>query len=410
MPAAEVPLAPPTPAPAPPPTTPSAPAAAPDASRHSSAHLDKAFDLLEDFAPKQPEAPKPPKTAPEPPAPGDDADNAPPPAETKPPTPPEPKIKAKSLREAYDNMKAELAKVRAENEKIGKQPIDLKNHPEVVKLTEQLRKAEERAQEREEELRYSNYERSEEYKTKWLQPYLDAYSEGQQFVQQLQVEGAEGQYRDGKAEDFDVAVAAYLRDPKEGIRTINDLFGDQAAGVLYHAKEVQKLLSARRRAEEDYRKNGAEREKSRTEHQSNMAKQRREMYENEKNTAIDKYPQWFKPVEGDEDGNRLLERGREQADAAFGAGKLRDPKTGEWVQMSEEQMVKLHAAIHNRASAFPRAIHWLKQKDVRIKELETRLKEYEASEPGPGEPRTAPKEANGSLWDRVEAELQKRAK
>jgi len=133
-----------------------------------------------------------------------------------------------------------------------------------------------------------------------------------------------------------------------------------------------------------------------------------ELYHTETKAGTEKYPQWFKAVDGDTEGNKLLERGYALADAGFG-GELKDA-TGKVVELTPQQRVKLHAAIRNKAGAFDRMVYLQKKDRARIKELETQLKDYEGSEPGAGERSRKLKSPTGDLYAQADAELMKRAR
>jgi hypothetical protein len=91
--------------------------------------------------------------------------------------------------------------------------------------------------------------------------------------------------------------------------------------------------------------------------------------------AAEKYPQFFAPIPGDDEGNAILARGFRDADLGFfNANDLPD-----------ERRVALHSAIRNRAAAFGRLVHQLKSKDTKIAELQKELEEIKGSTPGPGQ-------------------------
>ena len=182
--------------------------------------------------------------------------------EEKPNKPDEKKKGAATLRKAYDDTKAELAKAQSrlkelESGSAGDAAKKLETvGKELTAARENLAAREKRLQELEGELRYSRYEASEEYKSKWLQPYLDAYKEGQDFSAGLKVTQADGTERAATGEDFDAVIAMYARSPGEGARMLNELFGESAPSVLYHVKEALKLNGARLKAVDEAKKTG----------------------------------------------------------------------------------------------------------------------------------------------------------
>ena len=388
--------------------------------------MDDAYARLNDLAAKAPVEKKAPgqeaaerkakKPADEKPAdapdnpPGDDAPEPESRIEGKGPDvkkPDAPKTGPRQLAAAYEQVKKEKAALEKELADERKKIIDHKTHPEFVKMTEAMKKLEKQRDDYESELRYADYTKSSEYKDKYHAPFVEAYEEGQKWAAQLQVNDANGESRKATAEDFDEVVRAYSQNPMEGIRLIQERFGDQAAGVIYHMKEIQKLNSARVRAIEDYKKNGSEREKQRTEQRQKFNEEMHSTYNKEVQSGIERFPQWFKAKDGDEEGAKILTHGFELADAAFGA-KLKDAD-GKEIELSPQRKVALHAAIRNKAGAFDHAVHLLNKSEALVKELQAKLAEYEASEPGEGQGRGGkpPTDPRG-LMDRVEAELRKR--
>ena len=96
-------------------------------------------------------------------------------------------VPAPELRKAYADLKAKHAALQAEHEKIrtAKPPED----PEKKGLSEKLEMANKRLREHEEELRLSAYERSQEFKEKWQQPFIDAYQFGRERTSAVQDSG-----------------------------------------------------------------------------------------------------------------------------------------------------------------------------------------------------------------------------
>jgi hypothetical protein len=276
--------------------------------------------------------------------------------------------------------------------------------PEKKRLSETLEQREKRLAELEDEMRFASFEKSSEYKDKYWTPFSDAYQQGRNKVASLRLTDANGDTRQGTAEDFDSLMR--ITDDDQAAELASDLFGVKAPMVLWHREKVQELNNTRLKALEDFRKQGGEREKLRGEQMQKQQKEIAALWESENKAGVERFPKLFKPEEGDEKGNALLARGFELADAAFGSA-LADPATGQPVKLSPQEMVKLHSAIRNKAAGFDRLAYKYGISQKRIAELETKLKEYEASEPSPGDGQRKLKSPPGSALDAAEAELMK---
>lgn len=271
----------------------------------------------------------------------------------------------------------------------------LMEHPEVKTIRQRLEAAEKRRQQLEEEIRFSAYERSQEYQDKYERPFLDAYQLGRgkvaklEIVEQSQEDPATGekrvlqQARPAAPEDFDRIMA--IMNDREASKLAKQLFGDDAAMVMYHRERVMELNNSRHSAIEHYRKTGAETLQKQAEQEAFKQEQTSRMWSEYNKEVVERFPQWLKPDENDPEANKLLEAGMEMADRAFsGANGL-----------SPEQTVRLHAMIRNRAGAFPRAAHMVGKLQAKVEELEAALAEYQKSEPATGEGKGQEKAATG---------------
>lgn len=386
----------PGPAAVPPPSAPpSAPTSAPDAPPADVKQpLHNAFeDLDKMLEAKEPEAKPPtPKKAPEKKAPQQQVKEPPKqePREPREPQepqdpenkPPEQKTddaprQPKELRAAYETLKAktktletELAQLKAERAKPA--PED----PEKKTLGERVQQYEKRLKELDEELKYAAYERSPEYQEKYEKPFIDAYQTGREKTARLKITDAEGNVRQATAEDFDRIVR--ISDDDHAAELAAEMFGQKASVVMYHRERVQELNAARYRATEDYRKTGSERFKKASEEATARQTKLRELWEQENTRIREKY-EHFKPQEGDEEGNRLLEQGYQLADLAFSDQLQQEPM---------EKQISVHAALRHRAAAFGRLVHQNKQLSTKVAELEKELAEFKESTPGDGAPDT----------------------
>jgi len=415
---------------APPAPPPAAPAAPPPSSPKGPSHS-AAFDSLERLAkpvesepatiPKSPAQkaldtarendptkPQPPKTE-TPPAPKPD-DPPKPPDEAAPKPGEQPGARAKKpadfLREKLTSVETERNTLKAENERLKAEST--KENPDIKKLTEQLETERKARIELEQEMRFTNYERSPEYKEKYQQPYDEAWNAGRETVSKLKWTDAEGNAQPATTQHFDALMQQYFADPDKAAETVAQLFGPKAAFITPHMAEVAKAARAAQAAIETYRKNGSEREKQGAELRSNFLKTvHSEWSERQKPDFIpEKYRPMLTPKEGDDEGNRLLENGYKKFDEVM----RQDARTPGLTKEKRQEILDASAAQRHLAANARRLMHWNQIKDAKIAELEKALADYQKSEPGAGDGGGEKTEPTGSAMDGAFRNLEKKAK
>lgn len=343
-------------------------------------------------APKAPaapggQAPDPAKTGTE----VEDDEPADPPA-AQPPAKPEKAATLRQRKEQLEQQNRELsAKLKEAEERLSKPAHD----PEKSKLTETLTARDKRLQELEEEMRFTNYERSSEYQEKYYAPFIEAYSDGRARVSGLTITDQDGNSRKGTAEDFDAIMR--ITDDDQAATAIEAQFGAGVKSqiVMDARLRTQRANAERTKALDKYRKEGGEREKQRAEQSKKYVEELDTTYKTESSSSVEKYPRLFKPVDGDVQGNELLEKGFEMADAAFSPNPMLKDEHGNPQPVRGKELAKLHAAIRNKAGAFDRKVYQLGQARKQVNELKAKLAEYEASEPGGGGGLAARRGVNG---------------
>lgn len=291
-------------------------------------------------------------------------------------------LSAPQLRTAYQQRKVELKEAReklaATEARIKELEARASQTEEIPKIQEKLTAAEKRAQELDQELRFSNFERSEEYKEKYYKPFLDAYQSGRNKVASLKVMERINdlgevvqQARKATQEDFDSIMR--VQDDAEAAEMADRMFGPMANLVIYHREKVHDLNNARANAIDEYRKNGEERQKAYEQQGKQMQEKLKTVFQTSVKTGMEKYPQWFKAADDDDQGKQVLEKGLLNADSVFSQS-----------QRHPEEMAQIHAAFRNMAGAFPYVALKLHRAETRIKELEEELKQYSESEPNGG--------------------------
>lgn len=275
---------------------------------------------------------------------------------------------AGELRKAYNTVKTERDTLKKQIEDMGKRTA--KDDPETKAIIESATKANARLQELESEIKHLKYERSSEYKDRFEKPIEKAFNSAISEVKQMTVSTDEGD-RAATTDDFN----AILRAPTQQAATMaKNMFGDAAAEVLAHRREILKLNQQRQDAIEEYRTKGAESEKEQTAKHATESQRLRVVWEQESKGVLEKYPQFFGPEEGDDEGNKFLEDGFKLADLAF-LGTDRLPP---------EKLLQIRADVRARAAGFGRAVIKSKRLEAKVAALEKELQQYKASEPGTG--------------------------
>ena len=318
-----------------------------------------------------------------------------------------PKKPGDFLREAYAKEKAEREKLQKEIEAL-KSP---KEDPEKLELKTKYEAAEKKAIEREERLRQVEYEKSDEYSEKFLKPYQDALALGlhkvksfdvvEQTVTKLNPDTGENETRvlqkERPATDDDFLQICREGDDREARKLAKWKFGSDANEVMAHREKVLEANRQRHGALEDFKKNGAEREKIGNEQR---AKQQKEFADFQAKLRETHYPKWAEQNkesvtldETDTDGKSILERDRSVTDKLFSQDH----------GFSKEKQVELHAAMRNRAAHYGVVQHKLKLAQKQISEMAAKLKGYEESEPGEGTGNQA--KSNGAPADTMRGVL-----
>jgi len=306
-----------------------------------------------------------------------------------------------------DEYKARAATLETEIANLKKTIPDPK---EKEQLTTKLTEAEKRLNELDEHMRFVDYSKSREYREKYQQPYEDQWKRAMADLSEITLIDADsGKERAMSPQDMLELVNMPLQSARA---RANEIYGDLADDVMAHRKELRRLFDEQSRALENARKNGKEREeqlaRQRTEFQEQVTRHITEAWTKANDSFLndEKRGQFFKPVEGDDEGNKRLTKGYEMADKAFTVNPL-DPRL---TPQQREEIVRLHAAVRNRSAAFGRLLYQHEQTIAELKTAKDELAKYKEAQPpaaqGSREP-AAP--VSGSARDQVMAGLRKYA-
>jgi hypothetical protein len=282
---------------------------------------------------------------------------------------PKPAGTAKELRAALDNHKKMVQTLKAEIEamKKGKPAED----PEKKTLLERIQQEEERRKALEQELGAVSYEKTEEYKSKFVKPMEKAFKTAYEEIGRLQALNSEGEARLATKEDFQ---ALLIPDYGKAAKLAREIFGENASEALAHRRRIYDLERDRVEALEYHQTNRAQIEANQKIEAEKAAKASAELWQNTTKAQVEKYPQFFGPEDGDEEGNAALQKGFEFTDYVYGNPNL-----------PTEKKIEYHAVIRNKAAAFDRLALRHKRTAERLAELEKELAGFKASVPGPSD-------------------------
>lgn len=279
------------------------------------------------------------------------------------------------------------------------------NLEERKQIEEKLTQREARLKELEDEIRYVNYSKSEEYKTKYEKPYSDAWAKAVSELSELNVLKPDGSERPATAQDM---LELCNLPTGEARKRANELFGDSAQDVMDHRKALKGLYEEQQKALDDMKKNGAEREKTKREEflkkiQTSQT-ETAQIWEQANKQAMEKQ-EYLRPREGDEEYNTKLTKAYEFVDAAL-KGNANDPKLS---PEDRKAVIERHAALRNRAVMYTPLKMEVSRLKTQLSEAQAKLKQYEGSVPtsGDGKGKTG---SNAEPADPMEAAINRLTK
>lgn len=301
-----------------------------------------------------PETPKTPKTDSEAVTPETETPETPAekPAEVQtdqtPPTEPTDKGKKVSAwkiveqyKERTKSLEKELAEVKA----------SIKPENDVRAMQTELEQLRTSLKEKEDYLRLHHYQQSDEYRTKFEQPWEQTWLKTAKQMQEITVTDlTTGTERQATVHDIERLVNSPLGAAR---KMADEMFGPFANDAMAMRGKIVELFEAREEAIAKAKAEGANWQKKQSENQTKQtAALRQEIAQtwqksNETYLADEKVGHYFKPHEGDQEWNQRLSKGAELVDKAF-ATLRPDFSNGE----PRADVIRRHAAIRQRAIAF----------------------------------------------------------
>jgi hypothetical protein len=242
-------------------------------------------------------------------------------------------------------------------------------------LTEQLTAREKALQAAQSELAAIRYEKSDDYKKKYDQPFSEAADYAKQVIENLNViEGDEE--RPAKWNDF---AAIWNLPPGRAEMEAQKQFGPAAAVVLRHLDKLRDLDHARKQALKDHEAGAVERDKATRASEAQRAERVNSAWKMAEKDLLERNPDHFGEKPGDDDRNALWKESLSLVDQAYvGRGKL-----------NESELIVLDANVRLQAAAYPVLVREIAHLKHQMDQYKIRLGEKEASRPGAGKGKAA---------------------
>ena len=330
--------------------------------------------------------------------------------------PPKPE-KAKTLREMLEKATSASKDWEAKYNALKSESAKPKDDPEKAQYLKDKEVLTKKLKEVEEKLRYAKFETTDDYAKEYQTPFYEEYENGKAAISSMNIKEPdkkdalgdiveEGKTRKATSEDWEALMS--ITDEDSANKFIAEKFGYNTAKVTLLRNDVLKLHRKMEQAKVNYRKTGVERERLMAESTKKNQELVAKSFSESVNTGTEKYPKLFKPIEGDEKGNAMLEEGEKLAKLAFGT--LDPSETSslpKWIQeklvdgkLPPQEQINLHSAAFNMMKGFNRLSYRNRILEKEDEGLRKDISEYEDSEPKKGEAKrvaTEKKEPSSAL-------------
>ena len=257
---------------------------------------------------------------------------------------------------------------------------------------DRVTKAEARAKELEDHIRFVDYQKSEEFQRDHAKPLESAWQRAVEELSEIHItDPATNQPRPVTAQDIYELVHLPLDKARE---IAKEVFGEFADDVMGHRKEIKGLLKKQADALETAKKNGD----TRKQQQDEQAKTQREALTKEVSTRFNEYVaevtadkvngEFFTPRKPAVEGTELTPEEKEHNEALEGSWK----RLNQWKSPTEQGItseerasrLKLDIAMRHMAAAFPGMKKLIFRLRKERAEIEKQLAGYRQSTPPAG--------------------------
>lgn len=302
-------------------------------------------------------------------------------------------------KEALKRERAWKTEQEALTKKIAESESRLKEfNPDVIQATtKELEAARKRAEELEAQVRVLDYTKSSEFHDKHVKPLAKALERAYTAVEQMEITDENGHTRKATRDDFQALLGLA---PQKAGEVAEKLFGRYGASVaINHVEKVMELKMAQKEAAENGDKYSEEFRQRQVLEQTQRVERAQSMLKTRHAELESKFPELFKPREGDEEGNQLLSKGREMV------------KQLEASHLTDAERINLAAEIQYRAASFGRLFRDNRVLRQRLDEANAKLKSFEKSTPDRGDgSRNGAAVESSDPWEKAGRQLESLAK
>lgn len=275
--------------------------------------------------------------------------------------------RSKPLREAYDKALDSMNDLRKENDDLRKK---LQGDDVISGLMEKNKAFEERIAVFERQQAITDYSKSREYKTNYLDPLEKAVDEGAELMAEMTIRGEKGP-RNGTREDF---LELMNMGTKEASELAQELFGPSAMMIMNLRHQARTLRSKSQTALKNAEENVSEIMRRKAVDDQETKAYAQKIWESASGKILARFPEVFGEDPDDPEYGKAIAKGLSEFDVAISD----NPK------VTQEQRLTLLAGMRYRAAALPAVLKRLRGASDRIEELEEELAKFKDSDPDAG--------------------------
>ena len=332
----------------------------------------------------------------------------------------------RELGQAYDDLKKRVKddlepKLQRAEAKL--KEYESKPPEDTAPILQKLKTLEERNTQLEKHIALVDYEQSQEFTTKYDQPYRDTWNRAASAFSQLSVKESDGvddlgepKFKRRPANEADLIKLGSLP-LSELDEAAQSMFGASAPRAIQYIEKLRDLATAKQTAIEEAKTKAGEWKSQRTLESQNRQKAQATAWSEINRGLEEKFPKAFKVTEGDADDAASHAKGFALANLKFLGAKALTPEQVEALPpgfrdtikagkpLSDVQIVQMDAIVRLKTANHDRLIVARKKDQARIAELEKTLAEYERSEPAANKAGESGRAVDKSFDDTVADEL-----
>jgi len=280
-----------------------------------------------------------------------------------------------------------------------------------------MKALEERNAQLEKHMEYVDFTQSNDFTTKYAEPYRQAWTEAVAEFRELTVrepagtdeDSGEPKFNRRTADENDLLKLANMR-LSEMDAAAQDMFGASAARAIGHLQNIKKLSAAQANALEQAKTKAGEWKSQRSIEFKQRTKMMGDTWNETNKTLETKFPKAFHVEQENAEDVAAHSKGFALADLMFLSASSLKPEAIETLPasfretvkagkpLSEVQKVQLHALARLKMANHDRKVAQLKKANARITELEASLAAYEKSEPTAGKAGDGGGAVTGKDW------------